>query len=214
VRRRQSLCWGALRFIWGAWALLGGWREALASKGIPLDSHNQSFIAFLHHFFSGETTPVIMLGRAPLYLGWDLFSLLEIKLLGAAYSLFSLSLILAWMLHGRQRDALTWVCVLTALLITPGHLVWKTYFIFMLPLVVVIFTDLKKNYSWGRAAIVFVFFVMLNFSGYDFIGEKAAAVIESAAVFLWIHWALIVLALFPDLLRSRQLLPSRALGSS
>jgi hypothetical protein len=52
----------------GAARLLLDWRDALISRGLPLESHNQSFTAFLYHYLSGQPTPVISEG-GPVSLG-------------------------------------------------------------------------------------------------------------------------------------------------
>lgn len=187
--------------------LMSQWQSALFERGLPLESHNQSFSAFLHHYWSGEPTEIIALHRKQLFLGARIFSSDTIALLSLAWSFICAGLLLAWIFivpkYAKDLEPSLWVATLVGLQILPSHLVWKPYFIMGLPLSWII---LKKAPNWIALGVVFL---LINCTGFDVLGQNWGAGVESASILLWTHFLLFWLAF-----KSRQLLPSRALGSS
>lgn len=178
------------------------WRAALIAKGLPMESHNQSFAAFLYHYFSGEKTHVIGLGMYPVDLGG--VSWLDpsgISLLSIAWLLIAGGILAGIVLSWERWNPLRWLAVVTGLLIVPSHLVWKPYFVMALPAAALALRDILSAGSapWStragtRAALVAVTFLALNFTTSDFLGDYLGARAEAASLLLFAHLALLVLA--------------------
>jgi hypothetical protein len=172
----------------GAWELLHQWRLALVSRGMPLESHNQSFMAFLHHYFSGELTHVVAAGMNPVALGSAWISEGAITLLSYAWMAVSAGFMLAWLLSAPRRAPLTWIAVMIGLLILPSHLVWKPYFVMALP--AAILAVRRAVTAWQLTALI-VIFVAINLTGFDVVGHAMGARLEAASVFLWAQLGLL-----------------------
>lgn len=179
-----------------AFGLLQSWRDALLAKGLPLESHNQSFSAFLHHYFSGSETSVISLGaggRIPLGFSW--IPAEGIQLLSLAWSGIGGGLLLAWLLLERFDSELGrrgWAAVAIAAMILPSHLVWKPYFVMGVPAVAWVIARSGVRYWPG----LLLFFAGVNLSGFDFIGSRMGAIVEASAFLLWAHLGLIAIAIY------------------
>lgn len=179
---------------WDGWLnLMQQWRVALVERGFPLESHNQSFGAFLEHYTSGIPTEIIAQHRKQLSLGWGLFSSGTIQLLSAAWSLFFAGMILTWILakpasidlrQERSRDR--WIAVIVGLLVLPSHLVWKPYFVMGLPAAMIAVHYWNKRWPW-----LFAIALLMNFSGFDTLGQEWGAKFEAASILLWCHLALL-----------------------
>lgn len=169
----------------GAIALLEGWKSAVLAKGFPLESHNQSFAAFLHHYFSGMATPYIALEKKIVH-GWSLLSADSIRTLAWAWGAIFTAAIGVAVLWPRLRSLspglprARWAALVAGLVIVPPHLVWKPYFLMGLPLAMVAFHQRR----WVALAVAFA---LMNLTGFDLVGYEWAARFEAAAVFLWAH---------------------------
>ncbi|MBC7690354.1 MAG: DUF2029 domain-containing protein [Methylotenera sp.] len=175
--------------------LYSHWKSALLSRGFPLESHNQSFAALVHHYTSGEDTHVIFLGSKWIPLGSNVMSEATRTLLNFSWTLCWLGVLAAWIVNGARVAAdgvvagsairLKWLAVSVALLIVPSHLVWKPYFIFSYPLIVCLLIHARRS----RAAWVLlgVFFFLMNLTSFDFLGGWWSARFEAASVFLIAH---------------------------
>lgn len=168
----------------GALQMIFAWRAALLEKGLPYESHNQSFVAALHHYFTTDPTHIISLGSQWIVLGKDLLSLEAISMLSMAWTLICLGVLFAWILRAPIRDPLRWIAVIIGLLFIPSHLIWKPYFVFGIPSAMVL--AFSSQY-WLLA----VAFVLINLTGFDMIGGFLAGHLEAAALFLWVHLILI-----------------------
>ncbi len=164
-------------------ALIEEWRKALISRGFPMESHNQSFGAFLWHYFSGVPTRVAAEGMHPLSLGAPLLSEKTIAFLSYAWSMLAAGAVVAWILLGSRRSPLCWIAVAVALLILPSHLVWKPYFVMCLPLAMIAVQSVRGSLK-SMAALV-ALFVVINLSGFDVLGHALGARIEAASFLLW-----------------------------
>ena len=163
------------------WTLYLDWYRAIQEKGLPLYTHNQSFVAFLHRFFGSTPSRPVFSPEATDYSA-HLLSASTITLLGGLWA----AGVLIWLavectrLKSRLRPA-----KIIALLPLPHYLVWKPYLIFTFPAVMsvlqVVATSQKK-YMKPRFAIACAFYL---FSGFDVVGVKIATVLESFSVFLW-----------------------------
>jgi hypothetical protein len=178
--------------------LLGLWVEALQKRGLPLESHNQSFAAFLYHYFSGKPTWVI--SRFDwVYNGWALLSEGSIQALILLWG-FAVGVLLLFQVWKLPRVALRMlppnVAGIIGLVILPSHLVWKPYFVFGIPIAALLSKKALKEDGWHSLWKVrllwFVLFCMINLTTFDFIGRWWSAKFECANVLLWAHLILLV----------------------
>lgn len=185
--------------VHGAWTLLLGWRGALIERGLPLESHNQSFPAFLHHYLSGLPTEVIAEHRRRILLGFPLLSRKAMDLLSLSWMMTLTGLILALIFRGprpgarRGGDRVSWMAALIGLLILPSHLVWKPYFVLGLPLGCVSISRARGDRARGVGLLIL--FAVVNLSGFDLLGQDLGARLEAACILLWAHLALFWTAL-------------------
>lgn len=170
----------------GLVALIEGWKDALLVKGLPLESHNQSFVAFLHHYFTGAPTHVIAEGIPPVMFGVQAFDSATLTLLSLAWTCTWAGILLAWLLKGPTGDALRWTSVAVGLLIIPSHLVWKTYFVLGLPLATWI---LARR---GSLFFPLVIFALVNLTGYEVIGHDLSGRLEAGSVLLFALLAMVI----------------------
>ena len=179
----------------GAFSLFLAWREALISKGLPFESHNQSFIALLDHYFTTDPTHIIALGWKWVVLGHSLLSMQTITELSLGWAFFFMGVLLYWIIRVRT-DALRWIAVATALLFVPSYLVWKPYFVLSYPLAVLLLWQYGSSKKW----LLVPGFIAMNLSGFDVMGGYWAARLESASIFLLVHLAYLACVLWarPD----------------
>lgn len=178
----------------GAWGLMADWRDALINRGLPLESHNQSFMAFLYHCFSGLPTEIIAEHRRQLMLGFPLFSETTIGLLSLSWMATLAGLILGLIFRGPGRqDRAGWIVALIGLLILPSHLVWKPYFVMGLPLASLAVNRVRER-SWRILGLVAVF-AAVNLSGFDLVGQELGARLEAGCILLWAYLGLFWLTL-------------------
>jgi hypothetical protein len=169
----------------GALQMIFAWRAALLEKGLPYESHNQSFVACLHHYFTTDPTHIISLGSQWVVLGKDILSLEVISMLSLAWTLISLGVLIGWILKSPIRDPLRWIAVAIALIFVPSHLIWKPYFVFGIPGAMVL--AFSSQY-W----LLGIAFVLINLTGFDMIGGFLAGHLEAASLFLWVHLLLVL----------------------
>jgi hypothetical protein len=165
--------------------LMHAWRDALVSRGLPYESHNQSFAALLHRWLSGAPVHVVSLGMNPVPMGWQLLHEETIRLLSFAWVCLSGGALLAWlMLRSAKVPASRWIAVMVALLVLPSHLVWKPYFALFLP-VAALATGRIGRVSEARHAWLAVGFAAMNLTGFDLLGPDWGARAEAASSMLW-----------------------------
>jgi hypothetical protein len=188
-----TLGWG------GAFKLLWEWRDALLSRGLPLESHNQSFTALLYHYLSGSPTPVISAGSALLF-GVQVLSFAQIELLSIGWTLVTLGVALGWMMSAQACSHFSkWMAILVGLLIVPSHLIWKPYFVFSIPAAIVVVQNLCRvgQLMNGRLLfqmfLVFTLFLGINFTSFDFVGHLWASHLEAASLLLILHLTLLAM---------------------
>ncbi len=172
------------------------WREALLARGLPMESHNQSFTALLYHYLSGRPTSVLSEGSHPLVFGQAWLSEFQIVLLSLFWTITLMGLILAWVILGSRRRYKVWIAVLIALLIVPSHLIWKPYFVMSLPLAVLLVRQHVDHPRWVSLGILISIFFGINLTGFDFVGHHWAAHLEAASLLLMIHLAMILFGIF------------------
>lgn len=165
------------------------WYGALLSKGLPIESHNQSFAALLLHYLSGAATQINSEGRA-LLLGSPLLSSDQIAALSLAWSTCMFGVLSGWMLYRGRWHRSVWIAILIGLLILPSHLVWKPYFVFSLPVAAILWGERGQKWFPALAA---AFFVAINLTGFDFVGHTWGARLEAASILLFSHIGLLAL---------------------
>ncbi len=172
-------------------SLHGQWVDALRGRGLPLESHNQSFAAFLHHTFTATATHVVALAQSRDYFIRALVvPESTVLVLSFAWSTAILLFTWVWMVRGaRPGRELEWSTVIIALLIVPSHLVWKPYFAFGLPLATVLLHGAQGARAWFGLAVILV---LINFTGVDVLGYESAGRVEAASVLLWAHLAMLI----------------------
>ena len=184
---------GPAIFLNAGGSLYLNWRDALIAKGFPTESHNQSFLAFLHHYLSGNATAVLSEAGIDYHFGARIFSAEVLRWLGWAWFFGTLGILVGWIFSMPARFKLSWLAVLIGLLILPSHLIWKPYFVFSFPLFLAVMQKFSRtaNFAWGWVGLTSLALV-LNLSGFDVLGHPASAHLEAFAVFLWVHLALMV----------------------
>lgn len=176
-----------------SWAgLMADWYNSLVARGLPLESHNQSFTAFLHHFFTGFPTHIISLYATRDLTWFQWLSGDQARQLGLAWAVLWSGLLLGWIVGRRDKSA-AWMAALIGMLILPSHLIWKPYLVFALPLFLWTWSNAYAKKRIPVAALIAV--VALNLTGFDFVGREASAWLEGGAIFLWVQVALLVPAL-------------------
>ncbi len=176
----------------GTWELLRQWKAALASKGLPLETHNQSFISVIHHLFTGIPTHVIALYRQ-VQIGWPLLSPQTVLTLGTVWAVFFLALLCVLMFWLSRRrtpvDTASAVALLAGLIIVPSHLVWKPYFVMGIPLALrLIPVAISRPLLWGLLAILGA---AINLTSFDIAGHSVATLAEAGGILFFAHLALL-----------------------
>lgn len=162
--------------------LLAQWALALKSKGLPLESHNQSFVAFVHHAFSGELIFPRANGQEGFYIRFFTLSKELLAGLGIIWTFLAGGFLFYWFFQEKKQPTLLWISVLIGGLIIPSHLIWKTYFVMGIPAVCVWLW--RESERWLVPAILAI---VVNFTGFDFIGYELAGRLEALASLFWIH---------------------------
>jgi hypothetical protein len=186
--------------------ILRSWGDALLAKGLPLETHNQSFVAAVIRLLSGEPSHVIFKGSQWVVLGWSALGPEQLKFLGLAWTCIWTGVIAAWLLAAPSRwPALHWASALIGMLILPAHLIWKPYFIMGLPAAILCVAQGARAHAQGKLVYPLalgVIFLAINFSGYNFLPDWPAAILEGISLMLWTHLALIALSSPSKLLRA------------
>ncbi len=190
-----------LPMIWtgysGLRSMIIQWQWALFARGFPLESHNQSFAAVLHHWFSGEPVRIIAL-YGNINMGWSWLSESVLTWIAVAWALGVLGLILFWMLKKPRpgtEDRVKATAILCGLVFLPSHLVWKPYFIFGLPVAVYLLVQQSIKPERWRWIGLGIYFVMLNLTSVDGLGHTTAAYAEAGGVLFFAHLLLMGLVL-------------------
>jgi hypothetical protein len=200
AERIASFCGGAVSIFFPLltlrWEkvmnLCDQWYRALLARGLPLESHNQSFTALLNHYLSGNPTHVISEGTKPIFLGGNWLSPEQISFLSLAWTGITLGITLGWILSGNSRShfpssRFQCIAILAGFLIIPSHLIWKPYFVFSLPMIFwLVFSSLESGRGGLRVFLALVF-LGINFTGFDFVGHQMGTHLEAASMLLLMH---------------------------
>jgi hypothetical protein len=168
------------------------WRDALVARGFPMESHNQSFLALIQHFLSGQPTKVLSEGGHSLFFGGAWLSSHQILYVSLFWVLITFGLILACVMRGPKANSAKWAVILVGLLIIPSHLVWKPYFVMSLPLIVFALSRVvvQKSRAWNSVLFVVLFFGM-NLTTFDVWGHKWGPFLEALSTLLIVHLSLL-----------------------
>ncbi|MBI4925132.1 MAG: DUF2029 domain-containing protein [Bdellovibrio sp.] len=174
--------------------LLSQWYNAIASKGFPLESHNQSVLALLYRLFSGKPIHIISYGPEPVQFGFNLFSEKALFLLCIVWIIAVLVFFIKILIT--QKQSLQKYALLVGIILLPLHLVWKPYFVFSFPLAFLILSDLlflqgRKIYKLLLIALAFTF---MNLTGLDYIGISLSGKFEALSTMMLAHLILIFYA--------------------
>ena len=184
-----SLGWG------GTLNLLLGWRDALVARGMPMESHNQSFTALLHHYFAGEATHVISRGWEQVKFGFGWISPGTLSLLTLAWTFGTLGIVLGWLVAGPAPSPVRWSGIAVGLPIISSYLIWKPYMVMALPAAILALRDTivdhLRDESIARFCVLVVIFAGLNLSGFDFVGNELSGRFEAASGLLLMHLMLL-----------------------
>lgn len=164
------------------------WHGAILGRGFPTESHNQSFLAFLYHWFSGNKTHIVALHDEKNFSIGIQFSSYLISGLGFVWSLsFGLTLIvLLWRLASatnRLKSTAQQAAWIVSLLILPSYLIWKPYFVFGIPWMAYALSKAPPKEANRMGMIAGA--LLINCTGFDFIGYQYASWFEASAVLLW-----------------------------
>jgi len=173
------------------------WVENVQSRGMPLDSHNQSIAAMASRMLTTTPFRVIAWGPPPVVLGFDVFSLTTIKVFSLLWMLLLMGGVIVLIKKGPRSQTpfqrLCWVSLLLGVLICASHLIWKPYFVFGIPAVMTLMAYLWRQQNKRLSVIMVLFFIVVNFSTVDILGAKLGGWLESFAILFWIHVVLMVL---------------------
>lgn len=194
--------------------LLLEWKNSLSNRGIPIEASNQSFIAFLFHWFSGMKINSLALAAEPISYGIPIFSQKTIHVLGAVWSVFWIILILLIQSCGiLLLSPLAWSSLLTGCVIIPSHILWRPYLAFLLPAIVVSLAlaveAWKKENKRMPMFLVLFLFLLINCTTFDFIGVKAHVFAELICALLWAHIGCLILLWRLDLSNGTRLTPAK-----
>jgi hypothetical protein len=167
------------------------WLDALARKGLPTDTHNQSLLATLVRVFGGEPFYSLGMGGESIHFSGIALSIAATRVI---WGLFSVTVLgaLGFLAFREETDPVRRRLVASlglALCFLPAHLIWKSYFVLGIPLLAVLFADAVKDKRF-YARIFYPSLslgVILAFTSLDFVGARAAAWIESVSPFFWVH---------------------------
>ena len=169
------------------------WLDALARKGLPTDTHNQSLPAMLVRVFGGEPFYAIGMGGIALRFPGIALSIAAARGIWIAFSAAVLAALgtIAFRREPDPHRRLLGASLGLALAFLPAHLIWKSYFVLGIPLLAALFGEAARDEAFRRKLAGPALFagLFLAFTSRDFVGPRASAYLEGASPFLWIHLA-------------------------
>ncbi len=175
--------------VWGKTLALGlhfQFFQALQSKGLPIDSGNQSLSALAVRLFTDQSFQLHPLGE--FRWGWILLPEAFVKFfpitIGIVFTIFS------WRTAWKRSDFFDGAAAFGFSLLFLSHIVWKDYFIFMIfPLVQIIQNKPKKR-KW----ILGVYLCLVYLSSPEILSHQVSARLDAlsihffAAFWIWVFW--------------------------
>lgn len=150
----------------------------LAGKGLPLHSHNQSFVALFSRICTKEAFELHGVG----WTQWGFFPIGALPArIAASFVGFALAIFSWW--RARKLDT-GYLSAAAFSILFLSHIVWKDYLLFLyFPLVEILGNrgiSFRKK-TWGAC----LFLAMVTFSSADFAGPRRAALFDAASIHLW-----------------------------
>ncbi len=160
------------------WALYGEFLGALQSKGLPLHSNNQSFVAFFSRLFTDASFPL----HAVWEVKWTLLALPPALVRGVALVIGILLALLSWK-RARERGTEAYLAAAAFCILFLSHIVWKDYLLFLFFPLREIFSRWPVRRSWifGSALLLLV-----TLSAHDAVGAQVSTRLDAACIHLWI----------------------------
>lgn len=140
--------------FWGtelAQEIYSSYPSQLQSKGIPTYTHNQSIAAFLLRFFGGEHFHVFSVGMV----NWSLFAAPKPALHLIATIIGLVLSAIAWRKAIIRKLDLDFISAYGFTILFLSHIVWKPYFIFLLPALIQ-FLQLPRNRMFWACLVSFL----------------------------------------------------------
>ena len=208
---QKSSLWAAIGILVGAMILFSipfislsthdfiqtyqDWIKALGAKGLPVETHNQSFLAFLMRVLFNVDTYSRVVGPYIQNYGFKVVQDVSVlKIWQLVFSLLSLGFILGTALSYSRKKVDKTILAALAICFVPSYLVWKPYFIFGIPLAIVLM-ERTIRFNWvSQARILFVTWIFLTFTSVHFIGAKATGWFEGWSFMLWLQLVLVGLS--------------------
>jgi hypothetical protein len=173
--------------VWGpalAAQLYGEFFLALQSKGMPVDSHNQSFHALLLRLFTDQ--PFKLQGVE--HVQWTILSLPPSLVSGFALALGGILSAITWLKASRKPES--YLAAATFCILFLSHIVWKDYLLFLFFPLAEIFraSSLRKS-----CLVAGGFLALVTLSSPDILGPPTASRLDAACIHLWaavlVWWA-------------------------
>jgi len=160
---------------------------ALANKGLPLHSHNQSIAAFLQRVFTNQEFYLHAVGPNH----WGVLELPVSFLRGVAWLLGGALTFLSWK-RAWQRGLYP-AAALSALAFSVlflSHIVWKDYLLLLYFPLSEVLSRLPRKQAWVLAG---AFLFLVTFSSPDIVGHPISTRLDAACIHLWaaalVWWA-------------------------
>jgi hypothetical protein len=151
--------------------------DAIANKGMPLHSHNQSVVALLSRFFTNQNFYLHAVGNAQ----WNILSLPP-QLVRWAAILIGLAIAAVSWRKVRKGDATEALSAAAFSILFLSHIVWKDYFLLLYFPLSELFEKLPRRASW---ALGLGFLAIVTLSSPDILGAPLAATLDGSCVHLW-----------------------------
>ncbi len=177
----------------GLFGLYRDWFYALQSKGLPIDTHNQSFLAFMLRIFSNQPAPSLQLGGTVHTHGFNLLAPDTSLFIGKLAILTILTALITGVVRFSKHLSFDRAMILIALVVLPSHLIWKPYFIFSIPLLAITFGRLLQSKQRVPLYLLLVLGVILSCTSYEFVGREWAARFDAWSLFYWVDWAAVLI---------------------
>ena len=175
-----------------------GWLGALRDKGLPTETHNQSLLGFLFRILGGVPSRSLYLGGRSLELSIASFSASTLYGIFRAY--FALWVgTLGTLLYkyfrspNDSRRGLDYGFLFLSLVWIGSHILWKPYFVFGFPVVLLAMERLVRERRWTSIAMLIGLTLI---PGLDSLGPHGATVYEALSPMLWLHFTWVGIAVW------------------
>lgn len=179
-----------LPFLFWGWettiALYASYPSQLESKGIPIYTHNQSFLALLYRLFGGEEFYSFAVGAA----NWTITTIPKSSLKLVATALGMTIAAVAWWKSYRRQSTIDFASATVFSFLFLSHIVWKPYFIFLLPPLWQVLSSKKTRF---QTVALILCLVLGPLSSPDIWGVPTSRIFEAASTHLISAFVLFIL---------------------